>query len=263
MIKHISLASSSKGNCHLISQDDGKTYIMLDAGITLRELKSKLFQLKIGLDQIKSCLITHEHQDHFKAANDLMNFMKVYGSSGTLESIKGDLNTYPLEPYEVYDIDGFRVMPFNTKHNAKEPFGFIIRNEVEEFMLYLTDTGQVDFNLLDIRFSFVLIEANYDDDLLQRLIDEDKNEENTYLQIHAKRNLMLDVGHLGIKKTIQILDTLNLGMCKQIVLCHLSPTNSLDDFAQRVWKKFEIPTLQLEPNTICISTISNETKAPF
>jgi metal-dependent hydrolase (beta-lactamase superfamily II) len=58
---HISLASSSKGNAHLISQDEGKSYIMLDCGICAKDLKKKLFDLKIGLKQIKGAVISHEH----------------------------------------------------------------------------------------------------------------------------------------------------------------------------------------------------------
>ena len=61
MFKHISLASSSSGNCHLISQDNGETYVMLDVGINFKSLRHKLFELGIKMYQIKGCFITHEH----------------------------------------------------------------------------------------------------------------------------------------------------------------------------------------------------------
>ena len=58
---HISLASSSKGNCHLVSQNNGKTYIMLDCGITFKILLRKLVDLNININQLKGVVATHEH----------------------------------------------------------------------------------------------------------------------------------------------------------------------------------------------------------
>ena len=69
------LASGSKGNCYLI--DDGKTKLLLDAGIPFN-------QIQIGCDfcvsDISGCLISHKHGDHAKAIKDLIKrSINVYG----------------------------------------------------------------------------------------------------------------------------------------------------------------------------------------
>jgi len=259
MITHISLASSSVGNCHLLSQDNGKTFIMLDCGLKKKDLFNKLNKLNIDITQIKATIMSHEHQDHFRGLAYLIDYMPCYGSKGTMGIYHADINCEIMEANKVYDVNGFKVMGFNIAHDAEEPFGFIIRNEVEEFALYLTDTGKVDFNLKGIRFTYILIEANYDEKVLQKELEKDTT---GYLKTHVRRNLMMDNGHLSIVKTMKILKELDLGMCQAITLCHLSSRFSKSDFARRVEEKFKIPTKQLDARKIEI-TKTKETVIPF
>lgn len=56
MIEIKPLASSSKGNCYLIS--DNTTKIMIECGITIDRIR-KGGDYK--LSEIKACLISHEH----------------------------------------------------------------------------------------------------------------------------------------------------------------------------------------------------------
>ena len=50
------LASSSKGNCYIIS--DGKNKLLIDPGIAIREIKQKG---GFKIHEISACLISHEH----------------------------------------------------------------------------------------------------------------------------------------------------------------------------------------------------------
>ena len=58
-----SLASSSKGNAYVVS--DGETTLLLECGLTFKELQKRL---GYGVAGITACLVSHEHQDHAKAA---------------------------------------------------------------------------------------------------------------------------------------------------------------------------------------------------
>lgn len=62
-----SIASSSKGNAYVVS--DGETTLLLECGLTFKELQKRLSYHLAG---ITACLVSHEHQDHAKAAAQLL-----------------------------------------------------------------------------------------------------------------------------------------------------------------------------------------------
>ncbi|MDR2558892.1 MAG: MBL fold metallo-hydrolase [Oscillospiraceae bacterium] len=76
-------ASGSTGNSYYIS--DGETALLLECGITIRQLE---IALKFNLSRICGCLVTHEHLDHSKCADKLTaQGVDVYASAGTLKAI--------------------------------------------------------------------------------------------------------------------------------------------------------------------------------
>lgn len=62
-----SLASSSRGNAYVVS--DGETTLLLECGLSFRELQKRL---GYGVADITACLVSHEHQDHAKAAAQML-----------------------------------------------------------------------------------------------------------------------------------------------------------------------------------------------
>ena len=63
-MKVCSLASSSKGNCTIVYNENG--IILVDMGITLKELEEKLNKLHLSCDSIIGVIVSHEHSDHTK-----------------------------------------------------------------------------------------------------------------------------------------------------------------------------------------------------
>ena len=70
-----SLASSSKGNCTIVYNDT--EIILVDMGITLKELEEKLNLLGLSCDNIIGAIVSHEHSDHTKGLGSLN---KKYGT---------------------------------------------------------------------------------------------------------------------------------------------------------------------------------------
>lgn len=62
MLRCTVLASGSKGNCTIIASNS--TRLMLDAGLSCRELVKRMRYSGIAPESIDGVLITHEHQDH-------------------------------------------------------------------------------------------------------------------------------------------------------------------------------------------------------
>jgi phosphoribosyl 1,2-cyclic phosphodiesterase len=64
MVRVTILASGSKGNCTVVSTS--KTRIMLDAGLSCREIVKRMRFAKEEPEKLDAILITHEHQDHIQ-----------------------------------------------------------------------------------------------------------------------------------------------------------------------------------------------------
>ena len=69
------LASSSSGNCFILDFDvNGDTArIMVECGISIKDIYSKCNKLGIMVSSIQVCLITHAHSDHSKSAKNIEN----------------------------------------------------------------------------------------------------------------------------------------------------------------------------------------------
>lgn len=241
MFKHISLASSSKGNCHLLSQDNGETYVMLDAGINIKTLKSKLKELDISIFDIKAVFITHEHGDHIRCAKDLLLYTPVYSMKETLDTLKKtDVNIKHMEIGKPVKTDAkINAIAFPVKHDAVNPVNFIFKNSIGEYGVYITDTGEIKLELPNIRPTLVLIEANFDEDILKAQIKESEKiiiRDRGFQNVFKNRQLDESYGHLSWQRTLKVLQTMKLGMCEQITLTHISPTNGHNYFAKRVFE---------------------------
>ena len=69
-MKIVTLASSSKGNCTLVFNENTK--VLVDAGIKLSEINEKLKLLNIEPGEINAVIVTHEHSDHTRSVGALV-----------------------------------------------------------------------------------------------------------------------------------------------------------------------------------------------
>ena len=64
-MKFFSLGSGSSGNSTLV-ENDGR-YILIDVGITYKDLLEKLSILKVEISKIEAVIFTHAHIDHVRS----------------------------------------------------------------------------------------------------------------------------------------------------------------------------------------------------
>jgi phosphoribosyl 1,2-cyclic phosphodiesterase len=57
-----SLNSGSSGNCYYIGNENEA--ILVDAGISCREIEKRMKRLGLNIQSIKAIFISHEHSDH-------------------------------------------------------------------------------------------------------------------------------------------------------------------------------------------------------
>ena len=81
------LASGSKGNSTYIEASNHK--ILIDVGITYKDLETRLKEININIKDIDTLLITHSHSDHTKGLNTFYNRVKptTYMSNKTYKDI--------------------------------------------------------------------------------------------------------------------------------------------------------------------------------
>ncbi|WP_297311620.1 MBL fold metallo-hydrolase [uncultured Oscillibacter sp.] len=213
-----SLASSSHGNCYVVSDD--QTAILLECGISFRKIKKGL---GFDLSNIRACLVSHEHKDHAKSVMDLIKSgVEVFASEGTAEALDCALIT-PVEAGAQFRVGSLEIMPFRTWHDVKESLGFLIYSRQDgERLAFATDTVNLGHTFPGV--NLLALEANYDKDILarcDRMPDKVK---------HRVTN-----SHMEIETLCKYLQSLDLSQCRAVYLLHLSNAASNEgNFANRV-----------------------------
>ena len=206
-------ASSSAGNLYTLSNNTEQ--IIIEAGIPFREIQKAL---RFSLGGFSGCLITHEHQDHAKAAKDLLKAgVDVYMSKGTADAL--NLKSYRLhiiESGKQFKIGGFSIMPFSIEHDCKEPLGFLIQSGADK-LLFVTDTHYIRYRFNGL--TLIAVECNHSLDLI------------TELEPVRRKRLMET--HMSLETCIELLKANDLSKVRQIHLLHLSSGNSDAELFQR------------------------------
>ena len=218
----VSLASSSSGNCALIS--DGDVHILLDAGISLRRIREGLRALGLGLEELSALLLTHEHADHIAglAMLEKVTEIPVYTSGGTARALmaKGKMvgrHVIFLRAGKTVDIGGLAVTPFETPHDAAESLGFAFERAGRRAAA-VTDLGHVtaEVRRAVLGAETVLLEANHDVNTLRC---------GPY-PYQLQQRILGPMGHLSNESAGALALELARSGCRRLLLAHLSETNN-------------------------------------
>lgn len=217
MIDVISLASSSGGNAYIVDFLGGPGCpLLLDCGLPINKIKQGLWQAKVSISMLGGCLVTHEHGDHSKAIFDLMKYGDIYTSRGTADAagVEEPWNhrLKIIKAREQFTVGPWKVLPFETVHDAAEPLGFLIYRAGER-LLYATDTAYLPVRFKDL--NVIMVECNYALDIL---------ESNADLDPAVKKRVIGN--HFGLDQVKRFLQANDLRAVREIHLLHLSDGNS-------------------------------------
>jgi len=217
-VRFIQLYSCSSGNLYEIIASNGNR-LLIEAGVTWSKLQKAL---NYNVNNIGGCLISHEHLDHSKAVVDVMRAgIDVYASRGTFEALgikKNERRAKIVESKTLIRLKDFDVLCFDTKHDATEPLGFIVREKTtNEYLLFATDTSHIK-QRFKLPFSIIAIECSYDKEILQHRVNTKDINESV-----AKRLL---TSHMEKQETLRYLQQfVDLSKCREINLLHMSKDN--------------------------------------
>lgn len=207
------LASGSSGNCYLLQLRN--EILILECGIRYKQI---LEGLNFDLEHVVGCLVTHEHKDHSKAIIDLnKNGIDVYASKGTFESLGIEHHrARVVESEKVFRVGNFTIMPFETKHDAKDPLGFLINHKAIGNLLFITDSYYCEYKFNNL--NHILIECNYSKNIL------DENIENGVIPVSLRNRIVKS--HFELSNVIEFLKSNDLDKVDTLMLLHLSSSNS-------------------------------------
>ena len=234
------LGSGSSGNCYLFETDDGSEALMLEAGIRVSEVKRAL---DFNLSKLVGCFVTHEHLDHSKYIKELLTAsVDVYASAGTIEALAlKSHRLYTIKDSVKVKVGSFTITPFNAKHDAKEPLGFIVSQYEMGNTLFLTDSYFVEYKFPHI--NNMMVECNFSEEILAANIATGRV--NPFV---AKR---VQTSHMSDTTLETMLLANDLSVVNNIVLLHLSDANSNAlKFANRIHEISGKSVTVAERNTI-------------
>ena len=244
IVKICILASSSAGNSTFIGTD--KTRLLVDAGLSRREIVKRLAAIGEDLAGVDAVLITHEHTDHTIGLAALMKrkpcdtLIPVFATHGTAEFIDwGESNCEsgsrpprpPIEAFQAgcsFSIGGFDITSFTIPHDAVDPVGFTLTAEgikvaIATDLGYIPDSLRVHLRGTDL----LMLESNHDVEMLRV---------GPY-PWPVKQRVMSRRGHLSNEVAAEFIKRDLDGTVSTLVLGHISEHNNHPELVRNMGSK--------------------------
>lgn len=212
------LASGSKGNCYILESPTGS--LLIEAGIPWKEIQKGL---DFDLNNVVGCIISHSHLDHCKAVRDVLrNGIDVWVSEETMKDMPEEKSAsyrlpYLCSPNYQFKINDFIILPFPSEHDCEGNLGYLIQyRPTGEKLLFITDSYYCKYKFKNI--NYLMIECNYIKETL------DYNIEAGYIHEAMKPRLLRS--HFSLENVKEFLKANDLSQCREIILLHLSDSNS-------------------------------------
>lgn len=232
-MKFTVLGSGSTGNAVLISSE--KTNVLVDAGMSAREILRRLAIVGVESSQLDGILVTHEHGDHIGGLRVLLSSVncpvfisaitedayydtRAGGENGNSESSKRratlSSRVSHIESSCDFGIGDIDFTPFGVPHDAVDNFGFVAKKDGVKIAT-LMDFGHLSEGVKNaIRdCDAVIIESNHSIDMLRTC--------HMYTW-DLKQRILSRTGHLSNEDLADWLQNDFDGKARHIVLAHLS-----------------------------------------
>jgi len=228
------LASGSRGNCTYVG--DGRFGLLIDCGISTKQIFARLEEIGLGDAPIDAVFITHEHSDHVGAAGVLSRALQrrngvdvpFYMTGGTARSLsRGCIpdRIAELRPGREIAIGDLSVQAYAIPHDVAEPVAFAVtRGDVRVGVV--TDLGHATPLVRQLvgTLDAALLEFNHDLDML-------RSGPYTWSLQERIRGAR---GHLSNTQAAELLTSSATPRLKHLVLAHLSEENNTPEIAAAV-----------------------------
>jgi len=227
------LGSGSTGNAVLIATE--KTKVLVDAGLSAKQILERLAAVGEDASRIDAVLITHEHSDHAGGLRVLLKSVNcpVFVSEATEDSYYGTRKglqngdseavkrrdclknrTERIESSREFRIGDIDFEPFSVPHDAADNFGFVARKDGVRIAT-LMDFGHITTLIKEKlrNCAAIVVESNHSRDMLKTC---------PIYSWDLKQRILSRVGHLSNEDLSEWLTNEYDGAARDIVLAHLS-----------------------------------------
>jgi len=214
------LASGSQGNALYIESSESR--ILVDAGLSGRELSRRLERIGVEADDLNAIFVTHEHHDHCCGLGVMArrHNLPVFAHEATIQALPRLGRVRDIREFEAGDLVDFRdlqVRSFPITHDAAAPVGFTIETSDGKVGI-ATDLGiptrLVADRLRDCRV--LVVESNHDEKMLR---------DGPY-PWPLKERIRGSHGHLSNDASSGLLDQIAWPGLEMVFLAHLSEQNN-------------------------------------
>ncbi|MCH9634768.1 MAG: putative metallo-hydrolase YycJ [Chlamydiae bacterium] len=232
MIGFCPLASGSKGNCIYFGTEHTK--ILIDAGISTKNIILRLQEIGVSIDEIDAILVSHEHSDHIMGLKVLSKRMNIpiMANSETAKGIAQYIKYIPkfkiFATGESFEFGDLKIHPFTIQHDTPDPVAFTIQTESHKIG-FCTDLGFAT-TLVEQKLKgcdYLYLEANH-----------------TPSMVHAsarpaiyKQRVLGRHGHLSNEDCASLVERIMDEKLKKIYLAHLSEECNSPEVALSTVKK--------------------------
>jgi len=226
------IASGSNGNCYYL-ENDGEA-ILIDAGISARQITERMARLGLPMSGVRGVFITHEHSDHIRGLDVLTRkyalpvFMtrKTYASYGKV--IKESLLNF-FSPGGPVELRSLSILPFLKSHDAVEPCSMSVSSG-GRMVSVMTDMGLTCVNAAGhlANADAVFLESNYDEHMLR----------TGFYPPYLKKRIASDVGHLSNMQAARLTLEYASPRLRHVFLSHLSANNNTPELALTTFNHF-------------------------
>jgi phosphoribosyl 1,2-cyclic phosphodiesterase len=223
------LGSGSAGNSALVATDHSR--ILIDGGLSARQLVLRLEQCGITPEQLDGVLLTHEHGDHVCGLEVLCRkwAVPIYCNALTAEAVRcgGALDRHRnwriFRTGSEFSICDIVVESFPVPHDAVDPVGFAFHAGTRA-LGFITDLGYPTKMLVERlrEVHTLVIETNHDEKLLQN---------DPHRPWPVKQRIQSRHGHLSNAAAASVIEQLLPGKIERVVLGHLSRDCNTPDLA--------------------------------
>lgn len=226
-----SLNSGSNGNCYYLGNE--QEGVLIDVGISCREVEKRLKRLDIPVSRIKAVFITHEHNDHIHGvpAFTKKHKLPVFTTEGTIlygnlgnEIERERINVF--RPYQSVKIGNISVTAFPITHDANDPHNFIVASDSVTVGIF-TDIGFPCYHVTQhfAQCHAAFLESNYDEHML---------EFGSY-PFQLKNRIRGGKGHLSNRQALKLFLDHRPAFMTHLFLSHLSQNNNSPDIVEEVF----------------------------
>lgn len=221
------LASGSGGNACVV--ESGQTRVLVDAGLSAREIERRMRAREIDPESIAALFVTHEHNDHGSGALVFASrwACPIVATAGTAAALglEGDL----FSPFvrvlggregRIGEV-GYRA--FSTPHDAAESVAYAFESGGARLVI-ASDLGRAEAVFVDFLrdATTLLLEFNHDEDMLR---------DGPYTW-PLKKRISGGFGHLSNRQSAEALARSAGPRLKRVVATHLSRTNNTPEIVR-------------------------------